>query len=35
MTRDIGVVIDDTFVVSNMASKSRRDEWLGLTAVFG
>lgn len=30
MTRDIGVVIGDTFVVTQMARDSRRDEWLGL-----
>lgn len=30
MTRDIGVVIGDTFVVTQMACHSRRDEWLGL-----
>ncbi|MCP5095003.1 MAG: hypothetical protein GY943_05590 [Chloroflexi bacterium] len=30
MTRDIGVVVDDTFVVTRMASQSRRDEWLGI-----
>lgn len=30
MPRDIGVVIDDIFVVSRMAKKSRQDEWLGI-----
>jgi N-dimethylarginine dimethylaminohydrolase len=29
MTRDIGVVIGDTFVVTTMAAKSRRHEWRG------
>lgn len=33
MTRDIGVVIDNTFVVTQMAQKSRRDEWLGLQPI--
>jgi N-dimethylarginine dimethylaminohydrolase len=30
MTRDIGVVVGDTFVVTRMARQSRRDEWLGI-----
>ncbi len=33
MTRDIGVVIGDTFVVTQMARQSRRDEWLGLLPI--
>ncbi|MCB8926880.1 MAG: hypothetical protein H6652_14785 [Ardenticatenaceae bacterium] len=33
MTRDIGVVIGDTFVVTQMARASRRDEWLGLLPI--
>ncbi len=33
MTRDIGVVIGDTFVVTQMARESRRDEWLGLLPI--
>jgi N-dimethylarginine dimethylaminohydrolase len=33
MTRDIGVVIGDTFVVTRMAWQSRRDEWLGLLPI--
>ncbi|VAW43011.1 NG,NG-dimethylarginine dimethylaminohydrolase 1 [hydrothermal vent metagenome] len=33
MTRDIGVVIGDTFVVTQMAQESRRDEWLGLQPI--
>lgn len=33
MTRDIGVVIGDTFVVTKMARESRRDEWLGLLPI--
>lgn len=33
MTRDIGVVIGDTFVITQMAQESRRDEWLGLQAI--
>ncbi len=31
MTRDIGVVIGNTFVVASMVHPSRQDEWLGLT----
>lgn len=30
MTRDIGVVIDDTFLLTHMASPSRQREWLGI-----
>ena len=33
MTRDIGVVIGDTFVVTQMANESRRQEWLGLLPI--
>ncbi len=33
MTRDIGVVIGDTFVVTQMARESRREEWLGLLPI--
>jgi N-dimethylarginine dimethylaminohydrolase len=33
MTRDIGVVIGNTFVITQMARKSRRDEWLGLLPI--
>ncbi|MAT98569.1 MAG: hypothetical protein CL608_15615 [Anaerolineaceae bacterium] len=33
MTRDIGVVIGDTFVVTQMARDSRRHEWLGLLPI--
>lgn len=28
--RDIGFVIEDTFFISNMANKSRKNEWLGI-----
>jgi N-dimethylarginine dimethylaminohydrolase len=34
MTRDIGVVIGDTFVVTTMAAKSRRHEWRGYAHLF-
>lgn len=34
MTRDIGVVIGDTFVVTTMAAKSRRHEWRGYSHLF-
>ena len=33
MTRDIGVVIGDTFVVTTMAARSRRHEWLASMAL--
>lgn len=33
MTRDIGVVIGDTFVVTQMARASRKAEWLGLLPI--
>lgn len=34
MTRDIGVVIGDTFVVTTMAAQSRRHEWRGYSHLF-
>ena len=34
MTRDIGVVIGDTFVVTTMAAQSRRHEWRGYAYLF-
>jgi N-dimethylarginine dimethylaminohydrolase len=34
MTRDIGVVIGDTFVVTTMAARSRRHEWRGYAHLF-
>jgi N-dimethylarginine dimethylaminohydrolase len=34
MTRDIGVVIGDTFVVTTMAATSRRHEWRGYSYLF-
>ena len=34
MTRDIGVVIGDTFVVTTMAAQSRRHEWRGYAHLF-
>ncbi len=34
MTRDIGVVIGDTFVVTTMAAASRRHEWRGYAHLF-
>lgn len=34
MTRDIGVVIGNTFVVTRMANISRQNEWRGLEHVF-
>ncbi|MFK8024442.1 MAG: dimethylarginine dimethylaminohydrolase family protein [Ilumatobacter sp.] len=34
MTRDIGVVIGDTFIVTTMAAKSRRHEWRGYSHLF-
>lgn len=33
MTRDIGVVIGNTFVITRMARKSRQDEWHGLQPI--
>jgi N-dimethylarginine dimethylaminohydrolase len=34
MTRDIGVVIGDTFIVTTMAARSRRHEWRGYAHLF-
>ena len=34
MTRDIGVVIGDTFAVTTMAAQSRRQEWRGYSHLF-
>ena len=34
MTRDIGVVIGDTFIVTTMAARSRRREWRGYAHLF-
>ncbi len=34
MTRDIGVVVGDTFVVTTMAAASRRHEWRGYAYLF-
>ena len=34
MTRDIGVVIGDTFIVTTMAAQSRRHEWRGYAHLF-
>jgi N-dimethylarginine dimethylaminohydrolase len=34
MTRDIGVVIGQTFVVTRMANISRKEEWRGLAQIF-